>query len=124
MSFRDEAADIYYRGKLHADAVIHEWGVIFLLLLVTLSSFGLGRLSALMTGKPAVALTASTSETKPETLYMGDLIVASRSGGLYYYPWCAGAAKLAPGNQVWFTSQDAAEAAGYRPAKTCKGLTN
>ena len=104
-----------------ADA-IDEWGLITIVFLVALASFGLGRLSALEDARPPVSIVQTPSAAKPATLFMGGLILASRTGNAYYYPWCAGAGKIAPSNQVWFPSEDAARAAGYAPAKNCKGL--
>jgi hypothetical protein len=103
------------------DAVA-EWGLFAIVLLVGLASFGLGRLSALEDTKPPVAITEAPTAAKPAALTMGGLVVASRSGSVYYYPWCTGAGKILPANQVWFTSEKAAQTAGYAPAKACAGL--
>jgi hypothetical protein len=48
--------------------------------------------------------------------------VASKSGSKYYLPSCSGAKRIKPENQVWFATKEAAVAAGYEPAATCKGL--
>ncbi len=82
------------------ETAIGDWGQIAIVLLVGLSSFGLGRFSALEEVKPVVSITQAASEGKPQGMYMGGLIVASRSGNSYYYPWCQGASKIAAGNQV------------------------
>ncbi|OGG53905.1 hypothetical protein A2851_03305 [Candidatus Kaiserbacteria bacterium RIFCSPHIGHO2_01_FULL_53_29] len=104
-----------------ADAV-GEWGLIIIVFLVALGSFGLGRLSALEDARPPVSIEQVPSEQKPQGMYMGGLFVASRTGSVYYYPWCTGAQKILPTNQAWFPSEGAAQKAGYRPAKNCKGL--
>lgn len=103
-------------------AAVGEWGIFALILLASLGSFGLGRLSALEGAKPPVSITQAAAATAPGPIIMGGQFVASRTGAVYYYPWCSGAAKIAPGNQRWFESEKAAQAAGYRPAKNCKGL--
>ena len=115
-----------WREKINllADQGIAEWGIAAIVFLVALASFGLGRLSALEDAKPPVSIGEAPTAANPTALAMGGLIVASRSGSAYYYPWCAGAAKLLPANQVWFPDEQAAQRAGYTPAKACKGLGN
>lgn len=108
--------------KRVADEAIGEWGIFAVVILMALGSFGLGRLSALEGARPLVSVTeAATSQGMP-TLALGGQFVAARSGTVYYYPWCAGAAKIAVQNQVWFASEQAAQKAGYTAAKNCKGL--
>jgi hypothetical protein len=101
---------------------IEDWGLFSLILVATLASFGLGRVSALIEAKPVVSVAQAASLKAPQTLVEGGLIEASRSGSVYYYPWCSGALKIAPSNQRWFASVAAAKAAGCTPAKNCKGL--
>lgn len=110
--------------KTWIDEVVAEWGMVAIVFLVALAAFGLGRLSALESVLPPVALAEAPVAEKPTALYMGSLLVATRSGSTYYYPWCSGAQKIAPSNQVWFASETAAQKAGYTPAKACKGLGN
>jgi len=102
--------------------VVAQWGLIAIVFLVALGSFGLGRLSALEDARPPVSIQQAPSEAKPRGMYMGGLIVASRAGKVYYFPWCVGASKIASGNQVWFQTEEAAQRAGYAPGKNCKGL--
>lgn len=52
----------------------------------------------------------------------GGEYVASKNGKAYHFPWCSGAQRIKPANQVWFETKEAAEAAGYLPAGNCKGL--
>lgn len=101
---------------------VGEWGLIAIVLLVGLASFGLGRLSSLEETKPVVSVREAAAESEPRGMYMGGLLVASRKGSAYHYPWCSGAQTVAAGNKVWFESEEAARAAGYSPAKNCKGL--
>lgn len=109
--------------KLLADDTVAEWGTFAIVVLVALASFGLGQLSAIEDARPVVSVGQADTTGKPATLYMGGLYVASRSGSVYYYPWCSGAQKILPANQIWFADEGAAQRAGYRPAKGCKGLT-
>ena len=101
-----------------------EWGLLAIVFLVALASFGLGRLSALIDARAPVAITMAPTLTEPRGMYIGGLYVASRGGSAYYYPWCTGAAKILPANRVWFPSESAARAAGYAPAKNCQGLVS
>lgn len=113
-----------WREKINTllDGLVGEWGIAIIVFLVALSSFGLGRLSALEEVRPPVAIGQAPESTKPEGLFVGGLIVASRSGSVYYFPWCSGAGKILPANQRWFASESEAQGAGYTPAKACKGL--
>jgi cell division septation protein DedD len=52
----------------------------------------------------------------------GGEYVASKTGTKYYLPWCGTAKRIKEENKVWFSSKAEAEAAGYEPAKNCKGL--
>lgn len=105
------------------DEGVGEWGLFAIVFLVALASFGLGRLSVLEAVRPPVSITQAPSVAKPRGMYMGGQYVAARTGTVYYYPWCGGAQKITPENQVWFQNEAAARAAGYKPAKNCKGLS-
>ena len=113
-----------WRGKikLWLDGGLADWGLFVVVFLVALSSFGLGRLSALEDARPAVSLLQAPSTTGLRQMVLGGLLLGSKTGSAYYYPWCAGAAKIAPQNQRWFASEAEARAAGYAPAKSCQGL--
>lgn len=41
------------------------------------------------------------------------IIVVSKNGKKYHWPWCSFAKKIKPENQVWFNSESEAKAAGY-----------
>ena len=101
---------------------LSEWGTIAIVVLVGLSSFGLGRLSAGEEARPVVSIRNAEFSAEALSMAPGGLIVASRSGSAYHYPWCPGAAAISQGNKVWFKSEEAARRAGYLPAKNCKGL--
>lgn len=104
--------------------------VLFVLVLVLLgvSSFGLGRLSALENQQSTVAVCPSQSLTSKAAAHQAQApttqgqYVASKNGSVYHYPWCSGAQRIKEENKVWFTTKNAAEGAGYRPAANCKGL--
>jgi hypothetical protein len=121
-SIESNIQDFFLRCKLRLAEGVGQWGLYIILILVGFISFGLGRLSALEDVRPPVSITTLPILSKPQGIYPGGLYVASRTGGVYYYPWCAGAQNIAPESQVWFSSSERARAAGYQPAKSCKGL--
>ena len=107
--------------KGYGENIPHDYFVVILLVLVSIASFGLGRLSVLDTVKtPMTLLQAPLSEIRP--MYIGGEIVASRKGSKYHFPWCSGALTMKESNKIWFKSVEAARAAGYAPAGNCKGL--
>jgi len=110
--------------KYFAERGVGEWGIAVLIILVGMASFGLGRLSALEEARPAVFVSQAPQSSQPRAMPLGGQFVASRTGTVYYYPWCAGAEKIAPASQVWFATEKAAQAAGFRAAKNCKGLSS
>ena len=114
--------EAWLKIKNWADIAIGEWGLLLIVLLVALGSFGLGRLSLLETVRAPVSITNAPIIAEPRGMNLGGLIVASRTGSAYYLPWSASAAKILPQNQVRLASEEKARAAGYSPAKNCKGL--
>ena len=118
LSIREEWPKIKHLGE----GWVGEWGMPMLVVLVALISFGLGRLSALEDTRPAVAVGQAPIAATPRAMALGGQFVASRTGTVYYYPWCGGAQQIAPNAQVWFPSENAAQKAGYRAAKNCRGL--
>jgi len=45
--------------------------------------------------------------------------VGSVNSDVYHYPWCIAAQNILPENEVWFSSVEEAQAAGYRPCQIC-----
>ena len=119
---RENIHEFFAKCKGLLEEGIGEWGLFAIILLVGLASFGLGRLSVLESARPAVSITQAPTIAHPRGMYLGGLFVASRSGTTYYSPWCGGVQNIAPQNQVWFKTEEAAQAAGSRPAKNCTGL--
>ena len=119
---RENIQDFLIKCKGLAEDGIEEWGLFAIILLVGLSSFGLGRISVLEEARPVVSITQAPRLAHPRGMYVGGLYVASRSGMTYYYPWCGGVQKLAAETEVWFKTEAEARAAGYSPAKNCRGL--
>lgn len=50
------------------------------------------------------------------------MLVASKNGTKYHFPWCAGASQISEKNKIWFDSYSSAQKAGYTAAANCKGL--
>lgn len=114
----------------------------FLVLLVGVASFSLGRASVVPGGQimplaqtlgteitDTVANTAkdavgaSFKNNAPELeMLAGVALVASKSGTKYHLSTCAGAKQIKPENKITFNSVKEAEAAGYKPAANCPGL--
>ena len=119
------------------------------IILIGLAGFGLGKLSAMEKGREPVTIkparfivsTSTTSSvnkveniTEPApsvpmsaaAMIAGEsalgMLVASKSGQKYHFPWCAGASQIADKNRIWFNSYEEAQKAGYTPASNCKGL--
>lgn len=125
----------------------HERGLYFALLVVVLTtlSFGLGRLSVVeqnrepvrielpalasapvSTGegsKPYLTPASATKASNPgPNVKTGSsaVVVASRSGTKYHFPYCGSAKTIKPENLITFPSEAAAQSAGYTLAKNCK----
>jgi hypothetical protein len=114
--------DFWLRCKAILEEGIGQWGLLFLVFLVAMAAFGLGRLSALESPLPPVSITQAPRAATILSLSPGGYVVASRTGSVYYLPWCSGAQKISSDKQVWFSSEAAAQKAGYTPSKSCKGL--
>ena len=117
-----------------------------IIILVGLSSFGLGRLSAIDEKREPITIEDGTEivETAPPPataggvstqsasvvssvnppnstqLAAGGKLMGSRNGTKYYFPWCG--SNIAEKNKIWFNSEAEAKAKGYEPAANCKGL--
>ncbi len=116
-SIREKSEQIKaYSAPLHGDVL-----AVALIVLVGVSAFGLGRLSAYEQAQPPVRI-HSAATTDAEPLRIGGMVVASQHGTKYHYPWCAGAQAMNEENKRWFKTIDAARAAGYTPAGNCSGL--
>ena len=122
------------------------WITMSIILIVSVGAFGLGRLSVLGGSRTPIILGVS-SEIIEKDLYYGQkgvvdlemapfgkispepasiegegIVVGSKNGTTYHFPWCSGAKRIIEENKVVFASQAEAKKAGYVPAKNCKGL--
>jgi hypothetical protein len=130
MSINDFSNKI--KGKLGIDSTTIM--CLFVLILVAVSSFGLGRLST---------YSSNSSDTKPDNesiqvvkseigksgeaeilsedgVQEKKMYVASKNGKLYYSIGCSGAKRISEKNAIWFASANDAEKAGYSIASSCK----
>ncbi len=128
---------IKVRNALGGNSELYTGAII---ILVGLSSFGLGRLSVLEEKREPIIIEnnfqraerplapvggATGSQTTLQTAGVGSSVqggklVASKNGTKYYFPWCG--SNIAEKNKVWFNSEAEARAKGYTPAANCKGL--
>ncbi len=93
-----------------------------IIVLVGLTAFGLGRLSALQEQKGELKV---YGPKEPESRVLGvstGEYVASKSGTKYYLSTCTSAKNIKEENKIWFPTATAAKSAGYAPAANCPGL--
>lgn len=108
-----------------------------LVFLMSVASFGLGRLSAVWPEKEPITIEEPRDEgqkpndtaaaiARPSSFGLSPsaegAFVASKNGSSYHLPDCPGAKQIKDENKIWFKTADAARAAGYKPAGNCPGL--
>ncbi len=122
--------------KAFWEEYFEEAGVSLIIVLVAVSSFYLGRSSAVIGAghlpivieEPGVAKAATASTTgsvkgvSTEAKPSEGGVVATKNGKRWYLPWCPSVAKLAESAKRHFATVAAAEAAGLTPAKNCAGM--
>lgn len=106
--------------------------IIILIFLVSLASFGLGKLSSLEKKKVPISILNKQEKTYASVLNSlktntdkdseKAVIVASKTGKKYYYSWCSGVNRIKEENKIWFNSTEEARARGLTPASGCIGL--
>lgn len=124
--------------------------IIALILLVAIGSFMLGRLSfldekhnnklkiirteplaennsALISSIHGAIPLQRTNEISPSQeaspgIKVGGMYVGSRSGKIFYLPWCSGAKRILEKNKIWFKDASDAISKGYKPSSSCKGI--
>ncbi len=103
--------------------------IVILMILLGLSSYGLGKLSSMEKGNDPTSL--QEEETIPTTPIISKIIAtstkisenntglvfASKSGTKYYYPNCT--SRVKEENKVWFNSIQEAESVGLTLASGC-----
>lgn len=103
--------------------------IIIIIILSSLASFGLGRLSKIEENKTPIIIESSSMGNSAAVIEAGlpaeqtsGNYIASKNGTKYYFPWCGAAQKISEKNKISFASKEEAEKAGYQPAANCKGL--
>ena len=108
--------------------------MIAVIILIGFAGFGLGRLSFIEDSREAVRI-EFPEYLSASVLNAGDiagdttvppsgngLLLDSKNGSKYHYPWCGGGKRISEKNKIWFDSTEEARKAGYTPAANCKGL--
>ena len=93
-----------------------------IVILVGLSSFGLGRLSMIEEARKPLEITTFELSSDEPMARAGGEVVASRGGKAYHFPWCPGAQTMKESNKIWFRTERDALEKGYTPASNCPGL--
>jgi hypothetical protein len=94
------------------------------IILITLISFGIGRLTAssssakpIIIEQPTASINQSFLQNNQQLLNNGTAVqktlVGSINSDKYHWPDCPWVKKIAPKNQIWFSSEAEAQAAGY-----------
>ena len=116
--------------------------IILVVLFTSLGGFALGRLSLLEekrqdelriigqkdsdggvlgVTKGDIIEVGNQTKASAESSAVKGVFVGSKSGKVYYLPWCTGVKRIHDENKIWFSSKEDAEAKGYRPSANCKG---
>ena len=120
--------EVKEKTRLHANDLV----IAFVIICVSLISFGLGRLSILENKKTPVKIESAPAAAGQLITQLSDkeypmeinnkMFVASKNGTKYHFPWCSGAQRIKEENKIWFASKEEAEKSGYTPAVNCEGL--
>ena len=110
--------------------------IVFIIILVGLGSFGLGRLSKNQNAsgikieyegqeiipKTQTPNTILSVEEVSKTLFdtSGKTFFASNRGSKYYSLGCSGGKTIKQENRIYFTTKEEAESAGYELSSSCK----
>ena len=122
------------KGKFYIDR--YTLLCLIIIIIVSIGSFGLGRLSVINNEiediqsagsdyKASVGDWVGESKQNTKALPTGDLpkekmYIASKNGKLYYSIGCSGAKRISDKNSIWFATKEDAEKSGYSLSSTCK----
>ena len=135
-------SNLFQKSKRKLNILCHrDIFTVMVIILIGFAGFGLGRLSIIEKNKEAVKIKfpeylsatilnsqdsdesgVNSSPAAPMSLLGEGLLVASRNGSKYHFPWCSGGKSISEKNKIWFDSIEDARKAGYTPAANCKGL--
>jgi len=109
--------------------------LVLVIIMTTVISFNLGRISERNRAKTPITITSSmevaSRQDRSDTKAIANQknirdtnspVVASKksSSHLYHFSWCSGASKIAEKNKLTFPNELAAIAAGYSLASNCE----
>ena len=133
-------ADLLEKVKAWLQANQKDLYLAALVFLMSMASFGLGRLSAIWPEKEPIVIenqesrimnqgndgSGQSAQILDSRFQIPDSargnFVASRNGSAYHYPWCPSAKKIKEENRIWFQTEEEARKVGYKPAGNCPGL--
>jgi len=122
--------DMYEKLKAFIENDVYFYTL--LIVMVSVLSFGLGRLSMhsesqiqqpriVLTEQPAAVVVSETSQpTQKKPADTTQQLVASKNGTKYHLLTCPGVKQMKEENKIYFNSEAEARAAGYTPAANCK----
>lgn len=101
------------------------------IIIITVISFNLGKISSLNGTKTPVTITGGENAgqrdvrgilTSVAPATKDQMVVASKNskGKLYHFTWCPGASMIAEKNKITFANEAAAITAGYTLAGNCQ----
>ena len=101
---------------------------LFIIILVALTSFCLGRVSTKLNNNTPIdsknleaSILEENQNQEQKTFVVNEKrYIASKNGEKYYLPNCSGASKIKPENMIWFGTKEEAEKSGYELSTTCK----
>ena len=97
--------------------------LVFILLLVAVVGFALGRVSALNEVKYKIQISNALLPNSGEPAGPSRMkFVGSKEGSVYHLLNCPGAKSIRESNKIYFDTQEDAQKAGYKPAANCPGL--
>lgn len=137
----EEKEEKSFKQRLE-DFLDSKYFLVSVFILVSIISFSLGRISesnkkeavrVIKNGQkieqniaPSNTTEVSKSNTanliNSESQNLPEVVVGSKNGTKYHYPWCPGAKQISEKNLITFNSIEEARAKGYTNASNCKGL--
>lgn len=73
-------------------------------------------------GSSDIQTTQNQLQTQTQSQNEKGIIVASKNGTKYHWPWCSYAKKIKAENQIWFKSEAEAQKAGYTACSSFQKL--
>ena len=135
-------SNLFQKSKRKLNILCHrDIFTVMVIILIGFAGFGLGRLSIIEKNKETVKIKfpeylsatvlnsqdsdesgVNSSPAAPAPSSGEGLLVASKNGSKYHFPWCSGGKSISEKNKIWFDSAEDARKSGYTPAANCKGL--